>query len=112
MEPAALRGLPLSHKAGECLEPTVLCRSPDPSGPLTGCKASAKGDWMAKMLKILENPPKSIDFVYFRSILGISFENLEIAPSSNQKIIDEKSSDEKNNFKLKQHLLELTVCVV
>ena len=54
---------------------------------------------MAKMLKILENPPKSIDFVYFRFILGISFENLEIAPSSDQKIIDEKSSDEKKKFK-------------
>ena len=115
LEPAALRGLLLSRKAGECLEPTVLCRSSAPSAPLTGCKGSAQGGLlkgMTKLLKILENPPKSIDFVYFRSILGISFENLEIAPSSDQTIIDEKSSDEKKSFRLKQHLLELTVCVV
>ena len=65
---------------------------------------------MAKMLKILENPPKSIDFVYFRSILGISFENLEIAPSSNQKIIDEKSSDEKY-FSFSQKMLPKTTSV-
>ena len=90
MEPAALHGLPLSHKAGECLEPTVLCRSPAPSAPLTGCKGSAQGEllkWITKMLKIIENPPKSIDFVYFRFILGISFENLEIAPSDGRKKI-------------------------
>ena len=65
---------------------------------------------MAKMLKILENPPKSIDFVYFRSILGISFENLEIAPSSNQKIIDEKSSDEKKQIQT-QTTLARTNCL-
>ena len=45
--------------------------------------------------KNLDFSPKSHVFVWFYYILRDFLENLEIAPSSDQKIIDEKSSDEK-----------------
>ena len=92
------------------MEPTVLCR-PAPSGPLTGCKASAQGgllNGVAKMLKILQNPLILSTFAPFGGFPLKSRNRAIIEP----KIIDEKSSDEKKSFKLKQHLLELTVCVV
>ena len=110
LEPAALRGLLLSRKVGECLEPTVLCRSPAPSAPLTGCKGSAQGGLLkvAKMLKILQNPPKSIDFVYFRSILGISFEISKSRHHRTKKLQMKNHPMKKKSFKLKQHFQKLT----
>ena len=112
LEPAALRGLPLSRKAGECLEPTVLCRSPAPSGPLTGCKASAQGGLLkgvAKMLKILQNPLILSTFAPFG---GFPLKISKSRHHRTKKIQMKNHPMKKKSFKLKQHLLELTVCVV